>query len=730
MKIHNRKIILSLFLKIFVLLIFISPLQFAQTNSIKGKIISEKGEPILGASIIIIGTNQGASADENGRFEINNIKTEKVDLQISAVGYTKKVLKNVNVGKTINVILNEAPIQTDQIVITAGKFEQKIQDLTVSTVVLSPEIIKKKNYITVDELLRNIPGIQMNLEQVSIRGSSGYSKGAGARVLVAINGLPIYSGDNGDIVWEMIPVADIERIEIIKGPASSLYGSSAIGGVINIITKTISRNPITNFRSYVGFYDKPTYDIWNWSNSYRRFFGTELTHSNSLENFGYTFSIKKFDDDSYRQNDFYKRILGYTKLSYNFSEKNNLTFFVNYLNQNRGNFLYWKDSRNALVPKDEENGNTVKSNRLFSGLIYHHTFNDDLNADFKGSYYRTKFTGYGIEVTTSTADLFRGEALVNYHFDPNTIFTGGLEISSANISSNIFKNPSFYGSAAYFQAEFHQIKNFIATLGARFDLMKLDTLNVKSAITPKLGFNYKLTDNFILRSSIGTGFRAPTPSEVFTTAGVGGGIDVIENPNLTYETSLSFELGANYSIENKYSFDAAFYQTDYNNFIEPNLTREGDIQFINLPKARIQGFEFLVDLKITDEIKFSGGYNYMWARDIERNIAMKYRPRNSVNLSARYTPSQFEFGVDFRFASKVEEIDNALVKPPLALVIDGEKRVPIYVTDLSAGYNFFVMNIPTKIYFNVKNVFNYYYVEFIGNLMPLRNYSLSFEIYF
>ncbi|MCX7875128.1 MAG: TonB-dependent receptor [Melioribacteraceae bacterium] len=716
-------------IKFILVYFFIVSINYSQ-NTFKGKIINQKGEPVLGASVIVLGSSSGTSADENGFFVLSNIKENIIDIQISAVGYEKRIIKNVQPQKQINVILNEISILTNQIVVTAGKFEQNIQDLTVSTVVLSPEIIKKKNYITLDELLRNIAGIQMNLEQVSIRGSSGYSKGAGARVLVAINGLPIYSGDNGDIVWEMIPTNDIDRIEIIKGPASSLYGSSAIGGVINIITKTNTKNALTNFRNYIGFYDKPAYEVWDWSKSYRKFFGTELTHSNSSDKLGYTFSIKKFDNDSYRQSDFYKRILGYTKLNYNFNENDNITFFANYLNQNRGNFLYWKDSRNALVPKDEENGNTVKSNRLFTGIVYHNVFDNNLSADFKASYYKTKFTGYGVEITTSTADLFRTEAIANYKYNDKMFFTGGIEFSTANISSNIFKNPSFYGGAGYFQLEFHQIKNLIATFGTRFDLMKLDTLNVKSAITPRLGLNYKIDNNLVLRSSIGTGFRAPTPSEVFTTAGVGGGVDVIENPNLTYETSLSFETGLNYSVSNQYLLDAAFYQTDYNNFIEPNLTKEGDIQFINLPKARIQGFEFLFDWKITDELKINGGYNYMWARDLNKKIAMKYRPKNSFNFSARYTPSQFEFGIDYRFSSKVEEIDNALVQPPLALVTDGEKRVPVFVTDLLFGYNFFIMNIPTKIFFNVKNLLNYNYVEFIGNIAPIRNFTLSLEFYF
>ena len=257
---------------------------------------------------------------------------------------------------------------------SASKYEQKINDLPVSTSIIQPDFINKNNFQTFDQMLRDVPGIQMNLEQPSIRGSSGYSKGSGARVLLAVNGIPLYTGDTGEIIWELIPTMDIERIEIIKGPASSLYGSSAIGGVINIITKAPVKKPVTHFRSYLGAYDKPAYDIWKWNSSPRTFYGIELTHSNSINNLGYTFSFKRFDDMSYRQNDYSKRYLGYIDLNYDFSPMSRLSLFADFLNMDRGNFIYWKDSRDALVPPDDQNGNTVKSNRLFTGLIYRQRF--------------------------------------------------------------------------------------------------------------------------------------------------------------------------------------------------------------------------------------------------------------------------------------------------------------------------------------------------------------------
>lgn len=725
---RNLKNLLTIFIIIIPLIVS------AQSASIKGRVISQNLQPVIGANVIIVETGQGDASDENGYFEIENVAFGTYTLEVSSIGYEKRKLTNVKSGngsKSITVVLKETTFETEQIIVSASKYEQKVEDITVSTTIIQPDYINSKNFLSFDEVLRHIPGVQMNLEQVSIRGSSGYSKGVGARVLVAINGIPLYAGDNGDVVWELIPLNDIERVEVIKGPASSLYGSSAIGGVINIITKSSVKNPVTHFKSYFGAYDKPSYDLWEWDDKYRTFYGAELTHSNSIGELGYTVSLKKFDDLGYRQSDHSKKYLAHIKLSYNINDEDYLIFFSNYLYSNNGNFLYWKDSRNALVPKDDENGNYVLSNRIFNGFIFHNTFSSKFSGDLKASYYRTKFDGYGLEVTTSVADLFRGEVLTNYIASDNFILTTGAEVSYSNVKSNLFSNTNFFGSGAYTQIEYKGIKGLIANFGFRYDYIKVDTISGKNAFTPRMGLNYKVDDNFILRGSIGTGFRAPTPAEIFTTAAVGGGIDVKQNPDLTSETSLSFELGFYFSYNKYINIDAAFYQTDYNNFIEPNLTKEGDIQFINLNKARIQGFESVINFAIIpNEIDIQIGYNYMWARDIEKKRAMKYRPRNVLYAQLKYSPSQFDFGIDFRYLSKVEEIDVALVEPPLALVVDGGKRVPIFVTDIFAGYNFLLGRLPAKIYLNAKNIFNYNYVEFIGNLAPIRNVSLSTEIYF
>jgi len=715
--------------KFIIALILISSVyNFAQTSSIKGKVITDKNEILEGANVIVAGTPFGAASMRDGSFEIKNIPYGEYTLEVSMIGYAKK---NLSVSfdtatKPFIIVLTEEAIQTEQIIVSASKYEQKVQDLTVSTVIISSDFISRNNFLTFDDMLRKVPGVQMNLEQPSIRGSSGYSKGTGARVLVAVNGIPIYSGDTGDIVWELIPTADIERVEIIKGPASSLYGSSAIGGVINILTRSNVKNSITHFRSYYGLYDKPSYDIWKWNDDTRNFYGLEITHSGSSEKLGYTFSFKKFDNMSYRQNDYAKRYLGYMKLNYDINLQDRLTFFADYLNMNRGNFLYWGDSRKyALVDTASHDqsgiGNTVGSNRFLTGLIYHHHFNKDFYAELKSSFYYTKFEGRGIELTTSTANLFRNELLTNYILSNNVVLTSGIEASYSKISSNIFQSPKFFGAGVYSQIEFKGITNLIAIIGLRYDYMKLDSLNNANALTPKLGFNYKAGKDFILRASF----------EVFNTTTVTGGLKIIGNTKLTAETSMSFEVGCNYQPDKYFSLDLSAYLTSYNDYIEANLTKNAEIQFLNVPKAKIEGIEIGSNFYLVpDLVSVNLGYNFMWARNLSDDKFLKYRPQHSFNSQVRITPFPFDIGIDFRYMSRIDEIDDLITQPPIALVRDGEKRVPIYVTDLSFGYNLLIESVPAKIYLNAKNIFNYNYVEFIGNLAPIRNYSLSLELFF
>jgi outer membrane cobalamin receptor len=162
--------------------------------------------------------------------------------------------------------------------------------------------------------------------------------------------------------------------------------------------------------------------------------------------------------------------------------------------------------------------------------------------------------------------------------------------------------------------------------------------------------------------------------------------------------------------------------------IEPAFEPGGQfVIFDNITKARIQGTELNIksDIKFINS-RFSINHTYLWARDLINNRALKYRPRNLVYLSLETNFNYFETRIDFRYWSRVEEIDDQLSR----VVADAQSRVEVFVTDISLGANLFQIGMPGRINFVLNNIFNYNYVEMIGNISPIRNISVNLDLLF
>jgi outer membrane receptor for ferrienterochelin and colicins len=714
-----------------VILLFSWGISFAQTYSISGKVVDSKSKPVPGVNVVLIGTNFGAATDEIGNYEITNLMPGTYTIEFSAVGFEKnrKNLKVQDKSITLDVVLKEAVIESEEVLITAGKYEQRKSDLPVSSELITGKEFTERNFSNLADAVRYVPGVTMTEDQISIRGSSGYSRGTGSRALLAIDGLPFYTGDTGEIVWEMIPVTEIQRVEIIKGAASSLYGSSAIGGVVNCITRNISEKPLTTVNGFYGVFDKPYYSEWDWSGQRRPFNGLTLSHSNKIGNFGFNVSFTRLEESSYRQDDDFKKYIGFLKTSYDFTPASSLIFIANTFNKRAGQFLYWKDSRNALVPPDQNLEDRIETNRYLFGLIYKTLFSNNLLLNIKTSYYRNYFKDNETIPNESTSNLYRGEVQINTNLTDFIVLTSGIEGNFSTVNSSLFGNPDAFGTGVYAVTDFKFDFPLIASIGVRYDYSKLDSLKGSDAISPKLGLNYKLLNNLILRSSLGTGFRAPTLSEAFTSTSTGG-ITVKPNPNIKSEHNLTFEFGVNYTPVNQLIIDLAVFNNEYYDMIEPGIDPvDGKVVFSNLVRARIQGFEASTVISILpNQLSLSFNYTYLWARDLETGLALRYRPRHIFYSSFDFRKWNFDLGINFRYTSRVEEIDEELID--LGIVLDGELRVPVYTTDVNLGYSFASLELPLNLYLNVKNVFNYNYVELIGNLRQIRNYSFGFNVTF
>ena len=717
--------------KIILVLLVLTSLLFAQKANIEGWVKDTHNSPLVGANVILLNTDLGAATNLKGYFKIPSVPLGKYKTKISSIGY-EPVTKDIELtssGIKLSITLKEISVEFDPVIVTASKYSQKISDLPVSASIIPSKTFSEKNFTRLDRALRYVSGVYVTTDQISIRGSSGYSRGAGTRVITAIDGIPIYTGDTGEIIWELVPLSDIESVEIIKGASSSVYGSSSMGGAINVITKKNSLSPVTLIKSYIGFYDKPYYSIWDWSGERRSFNGQTIAHSNRIGKLGYSVSLSRLENKSYRLNDWLKRLTGYLKLNYDFGKYGNLTFLSIGMNQVHGTFNFWRDIWHALEPPADDIGETVKAERYLFGLKYTTKINKHFDLHLIGSFYRNLWYDQSESNNNSSSNLVRNEIRSVYKSGNGLKIIFGTELALGKVRSNIFSDRTSQSTGFYGQAEYRFPFPLTATVGVRYDRGSLDTLKNYDALSPRLGFNYKLSKTLVLRTSIAKGFRAPTLAEAFTSTRTSG-IRVKPNPNLKTETNYSWEFGVRKTFSNLLLIDASVFQSEYYDMIEPGIDpKDGEVYFDNITHARIQGFETSAKFEYKPlNISLNVGYTYLWARNVKLNKALKYRPRHLAVASLTYSPSFFEFGADFRYMSRFEEIDHELVD--LGLVKNGEIRSHVFVLDLRAGASLYKIGIPLSAYLNLNNALNYNYVEMIGNVSPIRNISLNLEFLF
>ncbi|TAK58212.1 MAG: TonB-dependent receptor, partial [Bacteroidetes bacterium] len=424
---------------------------------------SETKEIITGANIRVEGTLLGSVSNIYGVFLINNLPVKTYTLIVSMLGFETKKVENIEassrdtilLGGDITIELEPMPVQTQPVIVTASKREQNIEEIPASVSVIDSRLLTSRNSVAVDDALRYVSGVNFIQSQVNIRGSTGYSKGVGTRVLILVDGLPMLSGDTGEIIWESFPVSQIERVEIVKGAGSALFGSNALGGVINLITKSGSVTPETHLQVYGGVYESPYYDEWKWTDESRFLNGIRASHQQQFLNGSLFLAFNRTEDDGYQKNNHWTRWNGWAKLDALLSTDETLTMAVGILDQRRGNFLYWKDLQHALEPTDDQLAQKIESLRWTVSMMYKTIFSSQTFLTFKTSLFRTRWEDniphpYDADGERSEADNKNGEIQIVHQVSENNIVTGGLYGNINTVDSDsIFGKHSGRSVAAY-----------------------------------------------------------------------------------------------------------------------------------------------------------------------------------------------------------------------------------------------------------------------------------------
>jgi len=709
--------------------------------SIEGVILSAKDNtPVIGASVRIEGSGLGSISRSNGSFSITNVQKGAYILLVSSIGF-KPAKINIKVSgnydeeiRNLQVYLEENYLQTSEVVISANKKLQAVQDVPISVSIIDNKSILDKNIFLVDEALKYVPGVQINDENISIRGSSGFSLGLGSRVSFLIDGFPMLSGDNGDIKFDIFPAPEIERIEIIKGAGSALYGTGAIGGVVNVISKEPAVKPAVNFRLFSGFYTLPNYEQWRYRNTLPFKNGAALSYSQSFGKFSTLLSGQVIRDEGFRYYDNYLRWNFLGKFKVEISDLTKINFLTSFSENRTTDWVYWNSLDSATRPPTETDTDIkLNSGKLVLAADINHIMSSNFFGVMKVGFLRTDFANTlpedDSEYRQSTADAFNSEIQFNNSLSQFIGLTYGMNYNYNNVSSSTYGNHNQSISAIYAQFEVTSIPRLITTAGMRLDYEKTEGSDASTMISPKLGLNYELYESLRLRFSGGGGFRAPNVAEKYASVNFQG-FKVVPNPELKPEKSWSAEFGMNYKLPMKKSdlnFDISAFYNYMDNLIEPTFDvslPDAPIRFQNITKARIIGAELTIKANILNLINLQSAITIMDPEDLTLNETLKYRSNILWYSNMSLPIGSFELQFDYRYLSKVQNIDNTLGLE----IKDYDARVPIHILDARILFSLLdILNIPMRIGINAENILNYYYTNVPGNLGPTRHLSLQLE---
>ncbi|NDV82988.1 TonB-dependent receptor [Bacteroides sp. 51] len=566
--------------------------------AIKGVVVDEYDQPMPGATVRLVGTTFGAGTNSNGEFIIRLDETKDYNLQVSFMGYdpqttTVTALQN---PVTTQVKLRPSTNVLNDVVITGSFIEKPLKEAPVITRIISQKEIQALNPMTIETLLQyELPGLQIGYNSMSQQPQITYQGMGGEYMLFLIDGERV-SGEGADhnVDFTRFNVDDIERIEVIKGAQSTIYGSNALGGVINIITKTANR-PIT-------------------ANINARYAG-----SNGQK---YTGSLGLKKD----------RLTSYSSLTYR--------------------------TRDTYSIGDEGASTTVYGYNIWDftqKLGY--TCNEKLSVDLKGTYYRNQrdirtgrlFQEYYVDYTFSGKIKYlpaAGQQITvgyiydnykkdNHYFRLDSTYTNYRNIKqtprldySGKFGDHTI-SAGFEGDIEYLKhymmKDSSHVRNQAYALFAQEDWNIADELNIVAGIradyhekyhwhvTPKISAMWHAFDFLTLRAGYARGFRSPSLKELYQEYDMGGlGMFMIHgNPDLKPETSNQYSASVEF---NKGGFHASstFTYGRFKNKIVNMPLNDGtsDMQYVNAENARAMAVESILRYRFGFGLIMTGSYAY------------------------------------------------------------------------------------------------------------------------
>ena len=581
------------------------------------------------------------------------------EIEIRNVGY-ERAFVNFEINQDTNLFftftLKPLVLELKTIEVKVGKFDKPLEEQTVSMQVIKPQIIENKNTRSIETALDQTPGLNILDGEPQIRGGSGFTFGVGSKVAVIVDDMPMLSGDAGRPEWGFIPVENINQVEVIKGAASVLSGSSALSGSIHIRTAFPGPKPVTKVNVYSGFYSSP--GIAKWNTEFPGIYGVNFLHSKQHKNLDIVIGGNYNYDHGYigpPQTDSLVATIFPDTIS-NFKERQmvaqriRLNFNLRYRSKKIDGLTYGLNG-NAMLSHSTMAlawlNDTTGLFRAYPGAVFlqdQFIFNLDPFINYyssqKGKHsLRTRILHTDNEMTANQSNRATSY-YADYVFQKkiNKLkqleFIGGITGNYVNSFSSIYvgsgsPNNKMLNLSAYTQGEIKVGKRLNLSAGMRLEYFQLNDTN--QALKPifRAGASMKFFKETYVRASFGQGYRFPTITERFIKTGVGN-FGVFPNPDLKSESSWNAEIGLKqgFKLGGLAGFiDIAGFWQEYQNTIEymfgvwypitsvETMGSSAGFKFLNTGKSRVLGIDAsmagMAKLSPKLDLNFIVGYNYI-----------------------------------------------------------------------------------------------------------------------
>jgi len=696
------------------LVLYLTAFNLAAQTLISGRVFNGKtNEGLAGANIFLEGTAHGGMSDSDGRFEFspNGLPDGKYTFIVNYMGYHDYFQEiDLTAGNTVSldIPLKESLLYMDQIVVTGTRTERILKDTPVTTQIVKGKKITESGTSNISELLSEVTGISVDQDARFGKGIDlqGFDSN---HILLMIDGMKVIGRLNGQLDISQFPVSQIDRIEIVKGAVSALYGSQAMGGVVNIITKKQLDQAQISADVKTGAYNRLDGQVsfgmplQNWSPRItlgtRRFGGYDLNKDTPLED-GRNFV--KYNADlniSGRLND----NIG-LKLQGAYFEEEQRRILNDFFEEKTDN-----DRTSIRVQTDVKSLFSMSAQAGIEYSRYSHVYGEIVRS-----------SGYFKQGETAVDELSRGDLLLGKQFGDHALnigFSSELEkIESGRVDDN---NRSASLNNIFIQDEYKPLSWLSILAGGRYDMHSI----YGDQFSPKISVMLIPKHNRRIRLSYGRGFRAPDFKELYLTLYVSDvNLRVTGNPDLKPETSNAVNL--DYEVWNDHNYHMNFnvFYNKITDLIEDIRLDSNDgslnYTYTNFAAAKTWGGEWDMRYFPKDWLEVSLGYRYLDSWEETTGEAVSGKPKHQGHAGAIFS-LPYNININTRLHYTGEKIDRLINDDT------GEVSEKITVPDFSLIHINVSAGLPygLRAYAGVRNLTDY--VNTTWGPMPGREWYLG-----